>query len=170
MRRNVLSQQSRVGWDCLHTGDDRDLETTPDAARFGSQCQQKSAGGWESERCQEDAANSAGRRRTLPRGGRWRLRSPNLREHSRIAQRLKICQSQGLDPQTAAKLGVRPEGRAETRYETTKGKPSAGIKWAKGSGQKSKTLRKAVKTVAAPESDRGSRDKTLQAENDNPRQ
>ena len=72
-----------------------------------------------------------------------------------------------LDPQTAAKLGVRPEGRAETRYETTKGKPSAGIKWAKGSGRKRKTLRKAVKTVAAPESDRGSRDKTLQAENDN---
>jgi peptidoglycan hydrolase-like protein with peptidoglycan-binding domain len=71
-----------------------------------------------------------------------------------------------LDPQTAAKLGVRPEGRAETRYETTKGKPSAGIKWVKGSGRKNKTIRKAVKTVAAPESDRGSRDKTLQAEND----
>ena len=123
MRRNVLSQQSRVGWDCLHTGDDRDLETTPDAARFGSQCQQRSAGGWESERCQEDAANSAGRRRTLPRGGRWRLRSPNLREHSRIAQRLKICQSQGLDPQTAAKLGVRPEGRAES--QPTENRPPA---------------------------------------------
>ena len=69
-----------------------------------------------------------------------------------------------LDPQTAAKLGVRPEGRAESRYETTKGKPSAGIKWAKGSGRKSKTLRKAVKTVAAPER---AREKTLQAENDN---
>jgi len=72
-----------------------------------------------------------------------------------------------LDPQTAAKLGVRPEGRAESRYETTKGKPSAGIKWAKGSGRKSKTLRKAVKTVAAPESGSGAREKTLQAENDN---
>ena len=72
-----------------------------------------------------------------------------------------------LDPQTAAKLGVRPEGRAETGYETTKGKPSAGIKWAKGSGRKSKTLRKAVKTVAAPESGPGAREKTLQAENDN---
>jgi peptidoglycan hydrolase-like protein with peptidoglycan-binding domain len=69
-----------------------------------------------------------------------------------------------LDPQTAAKLGVRPEGRKETGYETTKGKPSAGIKWAKGSGRKSKTLRKAVKTVAAPER---AREKTLQAENDN---
>jgi peptidoglycan hydrolase-like protein with peptidoglycan-binding domain len=72
-----------------------------------------------------------------------------------------------LDPQTAAKLGVRPEGRAETRYETTQGKPSAGIKWAKGSGRKSKTLRKAVKTVAAPESRPGAREKTLQAENGN---
>jgi Putative peptidoglycan binding domain len=72
-----------------------------------------------------------------------------------------------LDTQTAGKLGVRPEGREETGYETTRGKPSAGIKWAKGSGRKSKTLRKAVTTVAAPESDRGSRDKTLQAENDN---
>jgi hypothetical protein len=82
-------------------------------------------------------------------------------------RRLNLPVTGQLDPQTAAKLGVRPEGRAETRYETTKGKPSAGIKWAKGSGRKSKTLRKAVKTVAAPESDRGSRDKTLQAENDN---
>ena len=26
-----------------------------------------------------------------------------------------------LDPQTAGELGVRPEGRAESRYETTKG-------------------------------------------------
>ena len=72
-----------------------------------------------------------------------------------------------LDPQTAAKLGVRPEGRKETGYETTKGKPSAGIKWAKGSGRKSKTLPKVVKTVAAPESGPGAREKTLQAENDN---
>jgi peptidoglycan hydrolase-like protein with peptidoglycan-binding domain len=69
-----------------------------------------------------------------------------------------------LDPQTAAKLGVRPEGRAESRYETTEGKPSAGIKWAKGSRRKSKTLPKAVKTVAAPER---ALEKTLQAENDN---
>jgi peptidoglycan hydrolase-like protein with peptidoglycan-binding domain len=72
-----------------------------------------------------------------------------------------------LDTQTAGKLGVKPEGRQETGYETTKGKPSAGIKWAKGSGRTSKTLRQAVKTVAAPESDRGDREKTLQAENDN---
>ena len=71
-----------------------------------------------------------------------------------------------LDTQTAGKLGVRAEGGEETGYEITKGKPSAGIKWAKGSGRTSKTLRK-LNTVAAPESSRGDREKTLQAENDN---
>ncbi len=70
-----------------------------------------------------------------------------------------------LDTQTAGKLGVRPQGRAETNYETTKGKPSAGKKWARGSGRTSKTLRNAVKTVAPPESGQGDREKTLQAEN-----
>jgi hypothetical protein len=44
-------------------------------------------------------------------------------------------------------------------------KPSTGIKWARLVAD-SKTPRKAVKTVAAPESGRGARDKTLQAEND----
>jgi peptidoglycan hydrolase-like protein with peptidoglycan-binding domain len=72
-----------------------------------------------------------------------------------------------LDTQTAGKLGVRPVGREETGDETTAGKPSAGIKWAKGSGRTSKTLPKSVKTVAAPESGRGNREKRLQAQNDN---
>jgi len=72
-----------------------------------------------------------------------------------------------LDTQTAGKLGVRPVGREETGYETTAGKPSAGIKWAKGPGRTSKTLPKSVKTVAAPESGRGNREKRLQAQNDN---
>ena len=71
-----------------------------------------------------------------------------------------------LDTQTAGKLGVRAEGGEETAYETIKGKPSAGIKLAKGSGRTSNILRKPVKTVAAPESSRGDREKTLQAEND----
>ncbi len=69
-----------------------------------------------------------------------------------------------LDTQTADKLGIRPEGREETGDETTKGKPSAGITWAKGSRRSSKPLGKTLKTVAAPE--RGAREKTLQAEND----
>jgi len=72
-----------------------------------------------------------------------------------------------LDTQTARKLGVTPEGRQETAYETTQGKPSAGIKWARGSGRTSTTRRKTDVTVAAPESGRANREKTLQAENDN---
>jgi peptidoglycan hydrolase-like protein with peptidoglycan-binding domain len=49
-----------------------------------------------------------------------------------------------LDAQTAAKLGVRPEGREEAAYETIQGKPSAGIKRAKGSGRTSNALQKTV--------------------------
>jgi hypothetical protein len=64
----------------------------------------------------------------------------------------------------------RPGGREESGYETAKSKPSAYIEWAKGSRRTSKTLRKAVKTVAAPESGWEDREKTLQAENDNPPQ
>ena len=64
-----------------------------------------------------------------------------------------------IDMQTADKLGVRP-GREETGDETTKGKPSAGIKWAKGSGRTRKQLRKAVKTAADPSGPR-SREKAL---------
>jgi peptidoglycan hydrolase-like protein with peptidoglycan-binding domain len=72
-----------------------------------------------------------------------------------------------LDTLTAGRLGVTPEGQEETGGEATKGKPSAGIKWAKGSGRSSKPLRKAVKTVVAPGSGRAARENTLQAENDN---
>jgi peptidoglycan hydrolase-like protein with peptidoglycan-binding domain len=59
-----------------------------------------------------------------------------------------------LDNQTAGKLGVRPEDRAGTGNETTEGKPSAGIKWAPGSGRTRKPLPKAVKTVATCASNR----------------
>jgi peptidoglycan hydrolase-like protein with peptidoglycan-binding domain len=57
-----------------------------------------------------------------------------------------------IDAQTAGKLGVKPEGREETGYEVTQGKPSAGIKWAKSSGRTSTKLRKTAETVAVPES------------------
>jgi peptidoglycan hydrolase-like protein with peptidoglycan-binding domain len=50
-----------------------------------------------------------------------------------------------LDAETAGKLGVRPQGREKTGYEAAQGKPSAGIKWGRGSRRTSKTLRKAVK-------------------------
>ncbi len=72
-----------------------------------------------------------------------------------------------LDAQTAGKLGVSPERRKETGDAAARGKPSAGIKWADGSRRASKTLPKAVKRVAAPESSQGDREKTLHAENDN---
>jgi len=72
-----------------------------------------------------------------------------------------------LDTETAGKLSVRPEGREETGYETTQGKPSAGIKCAKGFGQTNRTRRRAVKVVAAPERGQADPEKTLQAENHN---
>jgi len=53
-----------------------------------------------------------------------------------------------LDVQTAGKLGVRPESRKDTGYETSQEKPSAGIEWAKGSRRSSQTLRKPVKKSA----------------------
>ena len=72
-----------------------------------------------------------------------------------------------LDTQTAGKLGIRLEDRAETGYGTTKGKPSAGIGWPKGSGRKGKTPRRVAKTGAGSESDREEHEKALQAQNDN---
>ena len=71
-----------------------------------------------------------------------------------------------LDAQTADKLAVRLEVREETRHETTQDKPSAGIKWAKGSGQRSKTPRQPVKKSALPQSSREGGEKSLQAQND----
>ena len=53
-----------------------------------------------------------------------------------------------LDTQTAGKLGVRPEVREETGYQIPQDKPSAGIKWTKGSRRTSKTLRKPIKRLA----------------------
>ena len=47
-----------------------------------------------------------------------------------------------LDNETAGKLGVTPEVREEIGYETTHGKPSAGMRWAEGSRGTGKTLRK----------------------------
>jgi len=69
-----------------------------------------------------------------------------------------------LDMETAGKLGVSPEDRRDTGDETTKVKPSAGIKWPKGSRR---TTRKGVKAAAAPESSWRDREKALQAEGDN---
>jgi len=50
-----------------------------------------------------------------------------------------------LDAQTAVKLGVTPEGREEAGYETIQGKPSAGIRRAKGPRRTSKTTEKTAR-------------------------
>jgi peptidoglycan hydrolase-like protein with peptidoglycan-binding domain len=72
-----------------------------------------------------------------------------------------------LDAKTAAKLGLSPEVRERHGAGATKkGKPSAGVKYAKGGGV-SNTPRKAVKTVIVPESSQRTPEKTLQAESDN---
>jgi peptidoglycan hydrolase-like protein with peptidoglycan-binding domain len=71
-----------------------------------------------------------------------------------------------LDLPTAGKLGVRPEGREKTGDETAQDKPSAGIKWGRGSWRPNKALRKPVKKWAAPQSGPADREKTLQAENE----
>jgi peptidoglycan hydrolase-like protein with peptidoglycan-binding domain len=71
-----------------------------------------------------------------------------------------------LDSQTAGRLGVTPEGHDKTGYQTTQGKPAAGIQRVRGSRRTSKTSRKAANTIADPESGRGGREKILQAENE----
>jgi peptidoglycan hydrolase-like protein with peptidoglycan-binding domain len=65
-----------------------------------------------------------------------------------------------LDAKTAGKLGVAPEGLKESVYETTKDKPSAGVKW---TGRTGKSVRKAAKSVAVPRG-QAERTKPLQAE------
>jgi len=85
----------------------------------------------------------------------------SIREYQK-AQNLPVTGQ--LDNQTARKLGVAPEG-GNTVHENPGAKPSAGIKWSKGSRRTSKTLRNTNKGVAAPESKRGGSGKTLQAEN-----
>ena len=72
----------------------------------------------------------------------------SIREFQR-AENLSVTGQ--LDVQTAGKLGVTPEVRSETNYETTKDKPSAGIKWTKDSRRPGKTRQSAVKRVAVPE-------------------
>jgi hypothetical protein len=65
-----------------------------------------------------------------------------------------------LDAQTAGKLGVRLEAREATGSELMNGKPSAAIKWAKGS-RRPQTLRKGEKTIAASDRNWGKRENLL---------
>jgi len=57
-----------------------------------------------------------------------------------------------LDKETAGRLGVRPEVRQDTRFDTAQDKPPAGTKWAKGSGRARKTPQTPVKKRTAPQS------------------
>ena len=70
-----------------------------------------------------------------------------------------------LDTQTAGRLGVTPEDHDKTGYHITQAKPSAGIQQVRSSRRTSKTPRKAINSVADPESSPGGREKTLQTEN-----
>jgi hypothetical protein len=56
-----------------------------------------------------------------------------------------------LDTRTAGKLGVTPEVRGEMGEESaSQDKPSAGIKWTKGSRRAGKTVRSGPRKIAAP--------------------
>jgi peptidoglycan hydrolase-like protein with peptidoglycan-binding domain len=148
-----------VGWDCLHIADDGDLGTTPDADK-----EVPTVGHRNDVKKMQQTLRGKGHYRGKVDGVLGLRTRASIRGFQK-SENLPVTGQ--LDTQTAGKLGVRLESREETAYETTKGKPSAGKTWAKGSGRTSKTPRKAVKTVAAPENGRGDNEKTLQAENDN---
>ena len=73
----------------------------------------------------------------------------------------------GLDAKTAGKLGVTPEVREAPGDGSAKGKPAAGIKYAKGSERNRNLQRKVVKTCATPETGRVDPKNALQAGTDN---
>jgi peptidoglycan hydrolase-like protein with peptidoglycan-binding domain len=69
-----------------------------------------------------------------------------------------------LDNQTAAKLGLTPEGHADAGHETTGAKPSAGIERAKGSRRSGKTGPNTVKTDSHIETGQGVNERKPEAE------
>jgi peptidoglycan hydrolase-like protein with peptidoglycan-binding domain len=89
----------------------------------------------------EDTASNGveGMQQTLQDGGHYRgkidgvfgLRTrASIREFQK-AENLPVTGQ--LDVQTAGKLGVRPESREDTAFDTTPDKPSAAIEWARSS-------------------------------------
>jgi peptidoglycan hydrolase-like protein with peptidoglycan-binding domain len=96
------------------------------------------------------------------------------------AENLRV--SGKLDVETAGKLGVQPEalgsgsygsgqmigqGRKQTSDQIINGKPSAGVKRAKGSGRPGQTQAQIVKPASDTESGQRDREKKLQTENEN---
>jgi hypothetical protein len=85
------------------------------------------------------------------------------------------CSKASLQPPAAADVVLQSVGRStrglgdnqgETDGTSMRGKPSPCIKWARGSGQASKRLQKAVKKTADPGAISQHREKKLQAESE----
>jgi peptidoglycan hydrolase-like protein with peptidoglycan-binding domain len=71
----------------------------------------------------------------------------------RAYQKAENLQATGeLDKATAGRLGVSPEVRENTSFDTTQDKPSAGTKWVKSSGRARKTAPKPDKKPTDPQS------------------
>jgi hypothetical protein len=105
---------------------------------------------------------SRSRPTVLASGANLSKEVPVVQRRNDVKKMQQILRGKGYYRGKAGKLGVKREDPGGTGNESMKGKPSAGMKWAAGSGRASKTRRKAVKTVAAPDSGR-----TLPAESDN---
>jgi hypothetical protein len=147
-----------------HDGDhNRDLNHRPHVSRVSTLGAWLSSGDrWKTPAKVQETLRNKGHYRSKVDGVFGLRTGAGIRAYQR-AESLPVTGQ--LDTQTAGKFGVRPEDREETGYETASGKPSAYMNRAKRSGT-SKTPRKAIKTVAAPERGRGDREKTLQPEND----
>jgi peptidoglycan hydrolase-like protein with peptidoglycan-binding domain len=106
------------------------ISATPCTARFKTQPQRRSAaiGHRNDLKTMQQTLRSKGNYRGEV-DGVFGLRTRASIRGIQNAKNLPVTEQ--LDTQTAGKLGLSPEGREETDRETTKGKPSAGIKSAK---------------------------------------
>ena len=117
--------------------------TTLAVAPTSSQ-EEPAAGRWNDVKRMQEALRSTGHYRGEV-DGVFGLRSRASIRGFQKAENLPVTGQ--LDAQTAGRLGVEPESRDYSGYVTAQDKPSAGIKWSKGSGRTSKKLRKAARAV-----------------------
>lgn len=173
-----LASKIVVGWNCLHTCDD-----WGDGTRASGEAQQDltptrkelgpSSSGTRSRRCRKLCATKD---TTEAWSMAYSVYGPELVFAHQKPENLPATGQ--VDSRTADGLGVRPESNRgnsnsagmEARHgsdragcETTQGKPSAYIKWAKGSGRTNKTLRKAVMTGGHPRQDNASGERKTQS-------